>query len=445
MMKRFRDQVLGLLFLGISGATLAADAPVFLIETIRVAESGRVSREIVLSESRLQEGLRYSEEDLRDALARIHRLPFVWRANFALEKGSHRGAYRLVVTVVPVTTFFVNHIAGIHSYRDQVTLRERGRTFYEQSAGVGGRWFVGSRGVFFAGIGGREYSDAEIGYSQYNLFGTGGFASASLRYAHAGNFIIFPFLADSSSTGWEAKDSFAGRLLLGLPVGGNHALQARFLHVQGDVRESRDVLGSAEIERYENSGRLSFQETNLVWLYDTTNDAFFPSEGVTVAAGPGVFFGRTPRLFRIGVRGPGTAPTPPPPEPPREPQDTVSLYTSLSATRYLELSPRHSVSAGLGGSAGVSDVNDLGFHGTWKAFAAAKHSASLWGEERTGRSGDFRIETGADYTIERASAATPSFYQSLETMRFHSALVFRNRWALFRLRLTYTAFQRAKE
>ena len=53
------------------------DTPRFLLETLEVAGAERVTEEIVLAESLLVPGRAYREEELRDAVFRLRRLPFV--------------------------------------------------------------------------------------------------------------------------------------------------------------------------------------------------------------------------------------------------------------------------------------------------------------------------------------------------------------------------------
>src|SRR5688572_2495909 len=61
----------------------AATTPNFFIETIEVREARRVSPHVVVAESRLREGQEYSEAELRDASARLMRLPFLLSAEFS--------------------------------------------------------------------------------------------------------------------------------------------------------------------------------------------------------------------------------------------------------------------------------------------------------------------------------------------------------------------------
>src|SRR5438105_4164036 len=78
----------------------------FLIERIDVQHLVHASADVIRAESRLREGERYDESELRDANNRIKRLPFVLDAAFKLERGSVRDAYVLVVTVNETKPFF---------------------------------------------------------------------------------------------------------------------------------------------------------------------------------------------------------------------------------------------------------------------------------------------------------------------------------------------------
>ena len=85
-------------------ATFVAAAPLF-------AQDGATTpnffiEKIEVRETRLREGEEYSEAELRDASARLMRLPFLLSAEFSLEKGSERGRYVLVVTINETKPFF---------------------------------------------------------------------------------------------------------------------------------------------------------------------------------------------------------------------------------------------------------------------------------------------------------------------------------------------------
>jgi hypothetical protein len=87
----------------------------FLIETISVEGPKEAAANIVKAETLLRPGETYTETQLRLAIYRVHRLPFVLDANFALRKGSRRGAYELVISVQPARWFFDHWIYAFTS------------------------------------------------------------------------------------------------------------------------------------------------------------------------------------------------------------------------------------------------------------------------------------------------------------------------------------------
>src|SRR3954469_2979572 len=78
----------------------------FLIEKITVAGPKAAAANIVRAETLLRTGESYTEDELRQAVYRVHRLPFVLDASFSLRKGSRRGAYELLIEVAPARWFF---------------------------------------------------------------------------------------------------------------------------------------------------------------------------------------------------------------------------------------------------------------------------------------------------------------------------------------------------
>src|SRR5690349_10294787 len=147
----------------LAAAPLAAqDAvpPRFFIERIEVREARRVSKDVVIAESRLREGQEYSEADLRDASARLGRLPFLLSAEFALEKGAERGRYVLVITINETKPFFFaldgrtfltrdNHVEP--DYNDRIGSDDHFAT-------LGFRWFVGRRGALHTALVTSDYN-----------------------------------------------------------------------------------------------------------------------------------------------------------------------------------------------------------------------------------------------------------------------------------------------
>ena len=96
---------LGLLLLAAAAAGAQDPAPPpgeparFLIERITVEGPKEAAANIVRAETLLREGETYTEAELRQAVYRVQRLPFVLDAGFSLRKGSQRGAYELAIEI----------------------------------------------------------------------------------------------------------------------------------------------------------------------------------------------------------------------------------------------------------------------------------------------------------------------------------------------------------
>ncbi len=189
------------------------EAPSFFIEKIAV-ETERLSPEIVLSESLLREGREYSEPELREAVHRINRLPFVLLAEFSLRKGSERGTYELVVKVYEARRWFFQ--LGL-AYNDddpftrfQFIGEINDRFRFEDNrvdALIGRRFAVGRRGLLFASFA-SEDGPLALGYQHYNLFDRN---------------VLFSVTIASENDDGAFVDGAAGRAPPSIPVRGNHA------------------------------------------------------------------------------------------------------------------------------------------------------------------------------------------------------------------------------
>lgn len=86
---------------GTRAAETSAASASFLIEKIVVEGVGHGSEKIVAAETLLRLGSSYTEPQLREALQRVERLPFVVQADFSLRRGSERGRFELVTIPEP--------------------------------------------------------------------------------------------------------------------------------------------------------------------------------------------------------------------------------------------------------------------------------------------------------------------------------------------------------
>ena len=349
---------------------LAQDAsPHFFIERIEVRDASRVSPEVIIAESRLREGEDYSEADLRDAAARLSRLPFLLTADFSLEKGSERGRHVLVITVSETRSFFYR-LDVVPLYSDPgVDIDTTTRLGSDDtSAALGYRWFLGRRGAMHIALIGRDrteftegYSAFAIGWTQYDLFGTRAFATVNLKHS-------------------PGDGGVTPQIVVGVPLSLNQTVTAEY-------DQSLIEYGLVQTRSATYEDRRSQRLARVTWSFNTTNHPFVPTEGTIVTAGPlatwqdenyvayyadngslGTIFIPT-HSFLVGVQG--------------------------SAQRYWEISDRNSVSLGAEGGVGRVEQRQQGTSVTTDQFYGVVQggfSRSLWSPERRARGGDSRVE-----------------------------------------------------
>lgn len=344
----------------------AQEEPRFLIEKISVSGQRRAATaRIVVAESRLQEGQSYDERELRQAVYRIRRLPFIVDADFALRRGSQRGAYELAITIEQTTPLFLSYdLEGLYA----TSTSTGGRTLHAVDSGsIGVRQFVGAQGLVFASAD-KDLKSFAAGYTQYDLFGRGSFVSASVTRARHGG-------------------TTRPALSVGVPLTANQSLRTDLSWLQQDDQSAHLV------------SRLQQRDASLAWIYDTTDDPLFPGRGVKLSAG----------VFReeAGERssfGPFV----------RHTQFQISGI-SLFAARHWPLTPRQSLSVALAATAVTSNrtVLDHGYDATLDLL----HSVSLWGDERTRRFGDLRWETDLQENASRIQGSGLSRRSTRRTPR----------------------------
>ncbi|HEX9982191.1 MAG TPA: POTRA domain-containing protein [Thermoanaerobaculia bacterium] len=352
--------ILSLLLIILAAPLFADEGPAFLIERIEVRNLRRVSADIIESETRLREGRTYSERELREASDRLNRLPFVLDAQFALEKGSVRDAYVLVVNVVETLPFF---------YLLDVTFLHEGganvATPPDNSSAAGFRWFVGRRGVVHVGAFARDddrpytedFVSLEAGYTQYDLFGTRAFASIGIKHSGVGG-------------------SISPEVIIGAPVTPTQTITASYSSL-----EMRNVFPRSE--------RL----LTLRWSYNTTNDPFFPTEGVVLTAAPVAGW-----IDDVHNRGTIIMPGP---SGPIYIADRVTQHQQLgafeaSAARYFPLSERNSLAVEAEGGAGKAKIEepDRHFEQEFKYGSASVRLSRRLRDQRSIGEAEQRLEFG---------------------------------------------------
>ncbi|HEV8632241.1 MAG TPA: BamA/TamA family outer membrane protein [Thermoanaerobaculia bacterium] len=395
----------------------AQEPPQFLIERITVEGVARpAAQQIVRSESRLEEAHTYTEQQLRQAVYRVKRLPFVVDADMALRRGSERGAYELVITVEGVKPVAfgleaVGHLRGgrrlLHSSNDYVAL----------VGTLTARRFVGGKGLLFGSfqtaVDDRDRTGSEVmqlGYTRYGLFAPGGFAS----------------IAVSSALGRDSGDNLQASLELGVPLAANHALRFGLARTWVDARGRSSGVSGLPIP---TDFHFDSYQGQVSWIYDSTDDPLFATEGsrTTVDAA----YAHERQRVSGGVFS-------------GDEINNTTVLLGAQGRRYWRLTPRQSVAVdgeashsqqGFGGNGG------FGFNSRSNRFDQAAltviHAASLWNEERRARLGDLRLETGLG--ASRSTTHEPAFGpdEHRTTVNLDTAVIFRNAWGLVKLGFRY--------
>lgn len=397
--------------------------PRFFIERIDVRDAKRVSKDVVIAESRLREGKEYSEAELRDASSRLARLPFLLSAEFSLEKGSERGRYVLVVTINETKPFFFALDLRQFFTRDNSIQPE-----YDDRIGasnnfgtVGYRWFVGRRGALHTALVtsdydhrfARDYAAAVVGYTQYDLFGTRAFATLNLKHV----------IAEGGGT------EISPQLVIGVPLSANQTMTLELDETRFGS-DTEEVLG--EVFDTQRGQRI----VGVTWSYNTTNRPFLPTRGTLLTVRPRLSWGDAASyVFVVSPPVPGTS----------TPVFSVHANTihsevrevSVNAARYWELSERSSVSAGMNGSFADyrvdSDFLGLTIDHELRGGVTAGYSYSFWDAERS-KNGDSRLEVNA--RVGNRSFSYTDFYRA-EQRQLSASWVRRSSWGSLRLGAGY--------
>lgn len=360
-------------------AGLAQDAapPRFFIERIEVRNHNRVSPEVIIAESRLREGSEYSEADLRDASTRLARLPFLLSAEFALERGSERGRHILIIDVVETRSFFFR-LEFIPTYTDEGRSHNIDFTTHlgqdETSLAAGYRWFLGRRGALHVAVIARDhteftsgYSAVAAGYTQYDVFGTGGFVTLNIKHNVDGG-------------------SVSPQLVAGLPLSLNQTVTVEY---DENVTEYHYFFDGTLVDKSRTQ-----RVARATWSYNTTNHPFFPTNGALVSVAPLITWQDHVLVTgRIGQDGVGTVRI--------DPLHVTAVGIQATGVRYWELTDRVATSAGVEvGFARFDERSsaenfDNGTRSSAFAGAQATLSRSLWSPEQRAQGGDSRIEVEA--------------------------------------------------
>ena len=417
--------------------------PRFFIEDVAVEGIRNASAEVVVSESLLEAGRPYTERELRDAVFRVNRLPFILEAAFALRKGSERGRYQLLITVQEVRNFFFgvdlmyNAFSGFLASASQLS----GDVFSESlTAGI--RHFAG-QGVLFAAAGGNE--EFQVGYSRYKIQDRPVF----LRLAYAqegccGVRLIEPGLDPALATWRATGDSDRLELTLGVPLGGNHSLRFDATQLETRSAERRPLNDSSGSSVGINA--VEQREIELAWVYDTTDDPVFPNRGdaMTAAVGLRQLEGDLTTTNSMDPIDRGLAATP------LAEFRSRLVGLSLFGERHWPLTARQTVSLSLELQLSRSDVEGLPVQtatdgirlvnesvDALEANFGVRYSVSLRGPRKAGRAGDLRWETLAGLLYLETSPVLAVLDRPIWGVTASTSLALRNSWGVFRFGFSF--------
>jgi hypothetical protein len=420
----------------------------FLIEKITVEGPKAAAANIVRTESLLREGGSYSEEQLRQAIYRIHRLPFVLDASFSLRKGSRRGAFELVIAVEPARWFFLDQWTRGYRFGEPLHLETRGFTSedrrYSVTAGglAGARLFVGRSGVAFAALDSEEGFQA--GFTQYDLFHHKG-TIASFGFSTNVCCIAepLPLGLDPRFANWSFSNSRRLSLNLTVPLGGPQSLQIALSDRAGGAGLRQEILSEPTVQESGGAAgsELSYRRAEVKWVYDTSDDPVVPSRGATLSAGleAARFAGHGLLTFDLQRPQEGLLPAPS--------FSAEQVVAALSAVRYWPISTRQTISGTARVAVGRSQIRNLldgeSFLDTvdlkdFAAFARLQHSLTLLRSRGRDRVHDLRWETAAEmgYELTTPRIGTSPLYR----FQLDTSLVYRDQWGRLRASLTYLSF-----
>jgi hypothetical protein len=417
----------------------------FLIETITVAGPKEAAANIVRAETLLHEGESYSEGELREAVYRVHRLPFVLDASFALRKGSRRGAYELVIEVQPARWFFFDHWIRAYGFDQPLDLEDETFRGDRSSAAIGGvagaRMFVGRSGELFGAFDTRD--GLQAGFTQYDLFHRGILASAGVSRELCCVTEVLSLALDPTFSSWSFESSRKISLGMSVPLGGRQSFQVALSDRRGQAGSHRGVLVDSPDQvrqAFSSTGELAYQRAEAKWVYDTSDDPFLPTRGISLSAGVEAARFDSSDLLEFMS------------EPPFDLQPVLPFHSeqvvaALSGNWHLSLSPKQTVSLMGRVFGGTSHLENLRLRDrtvnaesveSYGVSVGAQHSVTLRRSRSRDNFVDVRLETGAEIGVEKTA---PDFGPSpLKRFSAHIGLVFRNAWGRVRATLTYLDF-----
>jgi hypothetical protein len=435
--------------LPLAAAALASPQPAsFLIEKIVVSGVRHGSEGIVASETLLRAGGTYTEPQLRDALQRVERLPFVVMADFSLRRGSERGRFELLVKVVETKPLFFGGTLGpeVRSFQRDGSVSwgvlarpDLGwHSFFGQSSELS--LTAGGIGTLTDGYSFADMGVIEIAYRHHNLFGR--------------------HIVGSLFAGIEDFGGLYVGAEMGVPLTATSVITLSLRRWTSDS----DDLGHGEW-LYEVSGQSQY--LSLSFRRDTTDDPFAPRRGGRLELSGGFGTGSSDAISNQDPWNPSWN-TEAPPERWTESRDDRVGGGEISARHYWPLTSRLAIGLNARLTGGLSRLEgDVTRAGVWARHTVDEYRgvATTFGLELRGSVAPKHCRTGQCWwflssAFEAGGGRTtwdpPRRWFSPEpdrtafeyrTSGLNTVLGIgaRGRWGSFRLELSYAHYFRFRE
>jgi hypothetical protein len=261
--------------LGLAAPLAAQQAPTqYRLERI-VVEGSDAGEDSIRAEARLIEERMYTEEDFRQAVYRVRRLPFVTDATYRLDPGVTGGGTTLVIRVLQET------LVNFHANVDHVRTEEESDT--TALGTLGGRFLLHDLGLVEVTADRSSESIqgslAALTYRIYDIYGTGFFAMLRIgkRFSAEENF------------DFDAERDF----LVGYPLTQKQSLTLTGSERKFGIDRDFDVEGNDDPDDDDTfddniilTNSDSVASADLRWWYESNDDPLFATRGISVAFGP---------------------------------------------------------------------------------------------------------------------------------------------------------------
>lgn len=408
-----RSFLLALCVLGSLSAFAQPQPPTrYRLERV-VVEGSNIAEDIVRAETRLIEEQTYSEEDFRQAVYRIRRLPFVTDAAYRVEPGVTSGGTVLIIRILDTTPFY-------YDLEGQGTRTPDGETTRDGFGLLGARALLDNLGVIEGAVAksdGMDGLDVGLAYRAYGIMGTGGYGTVAVSQRFKSKILDYsPAFVLNLGYALSQKQSVT------LSASQTKDSQTFDFDVNGDDDDNEDD-DTDQDDNVTLKNRDSFRFAELRWSYESTDDQYFALRGASVGAGP-----RWSEQTLI-VQHYDAAEK----EIVGEELTSTRYGLAVDAAGYKALPGRNSVFLRLSGDGSREDKTDIDRFG---GVASIGFAHNFHSDTNVIRPFKARIEIGAGYRTSRTRV--PSFDATTDNDTIaQAAFVLRHRWGTVRLTGTY--------